>query len=91
MLGIKPLQIGICAPGVRQCGDSDALYAEGVLNRENTNPAAASAAQCWRLNQLGLLQIREKPGEPIPRDVVKELLAEAVRRGLWAPKPRERK
>jgi hypothetical protein len=69
-------------------------YAEAV-NRDNVNGdairSAASAAQCWRLNQLGLLEIREEPGEPIPRDVVKELLAEAVRRGLWKPKAREAK
>jgi hypothetical protein len=57
----------------------------------NVNRAAASAAQCWRLNQLGLIQLRESPGEPISRDVVKDLLAEAVRQGLWAPKARESK
>ena len=55
--------------------------------REYVNQAAASPAQCWRLNQLGLLQIRETPGEPIPREVVKEMLAEAVKRGLWQPEP----
>jgi hypothetical protein len=45
----------------------------------------------WRLNQLGLVKLRETPGEPIPRETVKELLADAVRQGLWAPKPREGK
>ena len=64
-------------------------------NRANANPtanrAAASAAQVWRMNQLGLLEIRKEPGEPLNRDVVKELLAEAVRKGLWAPMPRGRK
>jgi hypothetical protein len=59
----------------------------GHANRDAIR-AAASPAQCWRLNQLGLLEIREAPGEPIGRDVVKELLAEAVREGLWQPEPR---
>jgi hypothetical protein len=66
-------------------------FTGGVLNRETVNRTAATASQCWRLNQLGLLEIREEPGDPIPRDVVKELLAEAVERGLWAPKPKKGK
>jgi hypothetical protein len=92
MLARKSLQIGTCAPGVRQCRDSSALYADRVGNHENPNGnairAAATAAQCWRLNQLGLLEIREEPGEPIARDTVKELLADAVREGLWQPQAR---
>jgi hypothetical protein len=74
---------------------SASFYAEGVFNRANTNGdairAAASASQCWRLNQLGLLELREEPGEPLARAVVKELLSDAVRRGLWQPKPRQSK
>jgi hypothetical protein len=77
---------------VRHREDQGALYADPVLNRapanQYVNRAAASANQCWRLNQLGLLEIRAEPGEPIPRDVVKQLLAEAVRRDLWQPEAR---
>lgn len=66
-----------------------------MANRANTNGdairTAATANQCFRLNQLGLLELREAPGEPIPKDVVKELLAEAVREGLWQPKARDGK
>jgi hypothetical protein len=52
------------------------------------NNAAATPYQLWRLNQLRLLEIVEEPrAEPIPRDVVKEFLAEAVKRGLWQPEP----
>jgi hypothetical protein len=32
--------------------------------------------------------MRERPDDPIARDVVKELLADAVRQGLWQPEPR---
>lgn len=64
-------------------------------NRENANGnatrALASAAQTWRMNALGLLQIREVPGEPIGRDVAKKLLAALVREGLWRPEAREGK
>jgi hypothetical protein len=63
-----------------------------VTKRDNANGnairAAASPAQLWRLNQLGLLEMRERPDDPIARDVVKELLADAVRQGLWQPEPR---
>jgi len=68
------------------------LYAGRMAIRENPNRnairSAATPAQCWRLNQLGLIQLRESPGPPIARDVVKELLAEAVRQGLWHPEAR---
>ena len=92
---MKPLQMKGCAPVVRQCDTSATRYVRDVLNREKANGtanrAAASAAQCWRLNQLGLLEIRETPAEPISRDVVKQLLAEAVKRGLWQPEPHKGK
>jgi hypothetical protein len=46
----------------------------------------------WRGNQLGLLELRQSPGDPIPRITMKEILTEAVAAGLWQPKPRgERK
>jgi hypothetical protein len=53
--------------------------------------AAAMSAQLWRLNQLGLLELRAEPAERIARDIVKLLLAEAVRDGLWRPKARDAK
>jgi hypothetical protein len=89
VFGTKSLQIGTCAPTARQSPRQAALYADGVPSANgDAIRAAASPAQCWRLNQLGLIALRETPGEPIPRDVVKELLAEAVRQGLWQPEPR---
>jgi hypothetical protein len=46
----------------------------------------------WRGNQLGLLELRQSPGDAIPRITMKEILTEAVAAGLWQPKPRgERK
>jgi hypothetical protein len=63
-------------------------------NRANANgydPAAlASSGQLWRANTLGILELREYPAEPIARDVMKGLLAAAVREGLWQPEARAR-
>lgn len=47
-----------------------------------------SSAQCWRLNEIGCLQIRQEPGLPISRDTAKALLAELARAGVWEPRPR---
>jgi hypothetical protein len=43
--------------------------------------ALASSGQLWRSNVLGLLELREKPGQPIPRGVTTELLAMAAGEG----------
>jgi hypothetical protein len=67
-----------------------------VFNRDNANGnangwdarALASAGQLWRANTLGVLELREAPAEPISREVMKELLAAAVREGLWQPETR---
>jgi hypothetical protein len=97
VFGTKALQIGTCAPAARQSQTHSALYADGVPIRANPNGnaelarAAASQAQCWRMNMLGLLQLRETPGEPIARENAKRLLNEAVKRGLWKPEAREGK
>jgi hypothetical protein len=45
----------------------------------------ASSAQMWRLNSIGLVELRDQPGEPLPRDAVKEVLAQALADGLWHP------
>jgi hypothetical protein len=37
------------------------------------------------LNQIGLLDLRDEPGEPLERSEAKEVLAEAARLGLWQP------
>jgi hypothetical protein len=50
----------------------------------------ASSAQLWRMNQIGLIDVRDEPGEPIPRDAAKEVLAEAARQRLWNPARGER-
>jgi hypothetical protein len=65
-----------------------------MSNRDNANGNAlyASGSQLWRANSLGLLELRESPGHPIPRVTLKELLGAAVREGLWRPEVRgERK
>ena len=40
-----------------------------MSNRDNANGNAlhASGSQLWRANSLGLLEIRQSPGDPIPR------------------------
>jgi hypothetical protein len=45
----------------------------------------ATGQQLWRLNQLGLVELRDEPGEPLGRGPAKEVLSEAARRGLWVP------
>jgi hypothetical protein len=50
----------------------------------------ASSAQLWRLNQIGLVDVRDEPGEPLERTAAKEILAEAAKRRLWNPARGER-
>jgi hypothetical protein len=50
----------------------------------------ASSAQLWRLNQIGLIDVRDEPGEPLERTTAKEILAEAAKRRLWNPARGER-
>jgi hypothetical protein len=45
----------------------------------------ATAAQLWRANTLGLLTILDEPAAPIPNVILKEVLGEAARLGLWSP------
>jgi len=52
---------------------------------QDTKQMGATAAQLWRANQCGLLDIRDEPGPVLERMVVKELLAAAAREGLWTP------
>lgn len=55
------------------------------MNEDNGSKGAASAQQLWRLNVLGLLDVRDEPGEPLQRAPLKEILGEAARLGLWHP------
>ena len=48
----------------------------------------ASEKMMWRLNQCGLVELRDEPGPPLERSVVKEVLAAAAAEGLWTPKVR---
>jgi hypothetical protein len=48
----------------------------------------ASSSQLWRANACGLLSLNDQPGEPLPRDVLKEVLAQAAAEGLWQPAAR---
>ena len=45
----------------------------------------ASAAQLWRANQCGLLELRDAPAEPLERVPMKEVLGAAAKAGLWHP------
>lgn len=59
----------------------------GAMHTRNAGSArgAATAAQLWRANQCGLIELRDEPAEPLERTVMKEVLAEAARLGLWQP------
>ena len=59
-------------------------YANSHMSDSNI----ATEKQVWRANQLGLLELRDEPGEPLERDVMKEVLAEAAKLGLWQPAAR---
>lgn len=52
--------------------------------KPNTSKNATSA-QLWRLNECGLLELRDEPGEPLERLPLKEVLGAAARAGLWSP------
>jgi len=56
-----------------------------MTERNGSTKGVASASQLWRMNVLGLLDLRDEPGEPLERAAMKEVLAEAVRLGLWVP------
>jgi hypothetical protein len=44
----------------------------------------------WRLNQLGLLSVRQdgRPRQPVTREDANWLLQTAIDQGLWKPAPR---
>jgi hypothetical protein len=52
---------------------------------DDNDKTLATAPMLWRLNQIGLLDLRDEPGEPLERAPLKEVLGEAARRGLWHP------
>jgi hypothetical protein len=51
----------------------------------NNGRTNATAPQLWRANELGLLELRDEPGRPLANVVLKEVLAAAVKAGLWSP------
>ena len=55
------------------------------MSEDNGSKGAASAQQLWRLNVLGLLDLRDEPGESLERLPLKEVLAQCVVDGLWSP------
>jgi hypothetical protein len=55
------------------------------LRRMGNGRANATAAQLWRANECGLVELRDSPGPPLPNAVLKEVLAAAVKAGLWTP------
>jgi hypothetical protein len=58
---------------------------------EPLNNRPASSGQLWRLNELGLLDLRDEPGRPLERGELKETIAETVKRGMWTPQPHGRR
>jgi hypothetical protein len=52
---------------------------------DDSGKKLASAPMLWRLNEIGLLEVRDEPGEPLERAPLKEILGEAARLGLWQP------
>jgi hypothetical protein len=61
---------------------------EAMDKHRNTNGSEATSAQLWRLNRLGILELRKRPGDPLDRRLVKKLLGELAAEGLWQPKVR---
>jgi hypothetical protein len=59
------------------------------MNRSGSTSGGsrASAPQLWRLNELGLLDLRDEPnfGERLLSLPCKEVLAAAAQAGLWSP------
>jgi hypothetical protein len=59
------------------------------MPNENGAELLASDRQLYRLNALRLLEVRDEPGDrSLLRGEAKEILAEAVKVGLWVPAPR---
>jgi len=56
-----------------------------MITQNGSTKGAATAQQLWRLNVLGLVDVRDAPAEPLRREVAKEILGECVRRGMWVP------
>ena len=56
-------------------------------NQPNNGSRRATAAQLWRLNELGLLTLRDEPelDDRLLGAPVKEVLAAAAMAGLWTP------
>jgi hypothetical protein len=54
---------------------------------QDSSERRATAAQLWRLNDLGLLTLRDEPelGDRLLSAPVKEVLAAAAMAGLWTP------
>jgi hypothetical protein len=59
----------------------------GYAMTQNGRERRATAAQLWRLNELGLLEVRDEPqlGDRLMSAPVKEILAAAAMAGLWTP------
>jgi hypothetical protein len=55
-----------------------------VMSDDN-NKALATAPMLWRLNQIGLLDLRDEPGVPLDRASMKEVLGQAALAGLRHP------
>lgn len=56
-----------------------------MSNESRSTKGLASAQQLWRANECGLIDVRDEPGPPLTRVILKEILAEAVRQKLWVP------
>jgi hypothetical protein len=58
---------------------------DGMENENGSTKGLATAAQLWRLNSIGLVDLRDEAGEPLQRTVIKEVLGQAAHAGLCHP------
>jgi hypothetical protein len=86
VFGTKSLQIEGCAPCVRQSARL-AIPTLGGMEAldERVKTKLPSGRALWRLNQLGLLDIRPQPRRPISRKFAAEILTRSAQEGLWEP------
>jgi hypothetical protein len=57
------------------------------MTQQDNVQRRATASQLWRLNELGLIALRDEPEltERLMSAPVKEVLAAAAMAGLWTP------
>jgi hypothetical protein len=76
-----------CAGIGSACGLSIRAYGYAPHMEKHNGSRRATAAQLWRLNEIGLLELRAEPDldDRLLGPPVKEVLAAAAMAGLWTP------